>query len=280
MDNSTKDSFLELEKSLAEKAAKERAKKLKKILIPIIIISILTIVVVVIIFVLRPSDNKGEDTDDKYNGTIKAKYIINDYSKKIKIINAPVDKISISVFVNNTKIIDLKENEYEISLDKTYGNNLELKYKGKLTNLSYLFNQMDNLEEIDLSGINAKEVNSMENMFSNCYNLKYANFSNLVITNLKNINNMFYNCSNLEIIDLENIDTKNILTSKSTFEKCTKLTKINIKEFDLTKITDASYMFANCDNLREINLKNDGAQSNPIDIKSIFTGLVIFLYKK
>ena len=61
-----------------------------------------------------PNDGTNFIDVERYNGAFETKYIINDLNKKIKIINIPIDKINISVFVNNTKIIDLKENETEI----------------------------------------------------------------------------------------------------------------------------------------------------------------------
>ena len=125
MDSETKDSFLELEKSLEKK---DRAKKLKKILIPtVIIIALVIILVIVLVLVLKKEDKK----EDNYDGSISAKYIINDVSKKIKIINIPRNKINISIFINNNKIIDLKDNETEILFNKSSDNNIELKYKGK-----------------------------------------------------------------------------------------------------------------------------------------------------
>ena len=267
MDNLSKDNLLELENSLE---AKEKSKKLKKKIIAAIILLLMVILFIVFILLLKPKEHKDEI--DIFDGVIKAKYIINDYNKKIKIINQPKDNLTISVFSNDTKIMDLKAYEFEIFFNKSYGNEIELKYKGKLTNLIFLFMFIEDLEEINLNGINTREVKRMDGMFYGCKNLKYVHMNNLDTTNLENIDNMFFNCQNLEYIDMVNFDTKNVVTSRSTFENCFKLSKINIKSFDFTKTTDASYMFKSCHSIIEIALKNDDTQSNIIDIISIFNG--------
>jgi surface protein len=42
----------------------------------------------------------------------------------------------------------------------------------KVTDMSYMFNYMDNMINFDLSNFNTENVNQMENMFSSIYNLE------------------------------------------------------------------------------------------------------------
>ena len=88
---------------------------------------------------LIPNDGIEFIDVEGYNGAFEAKYIINDVSKKIKIINIPQDKINMSVFINNTKIKDLKENETEIFFENIYNNKIKIKYSGKLTTINIIF---------------------------------------------------------------------------------------------------------------------------------------------
>ena len=270
-----KDSFMELEKSLATQAANKRRKNFWKKIIVISVIAIIIILAIILIIVLnsKQKDNEGKEEEKEiFNGVIKAKYLINDLSKKIKIINTPLDKLKISVFNNGKKVMDLKDDETEIFFNDIVDNRIELKYQGKLTNLNSLFSDIINLEEIDLTEMNTSEVITMEKLFYGCFSLKNVNMDLLHISNLENINSIFEKCENLEIINMKNFDTKNIITTKSSFENCKKLSKINIEYFDLTKVTDASNMFANCNSLTNINLKNDEIRSSQINMKSIFNG--------
>ena len=207
-----------------------------------------------------------------YNGFIKAKYIIDDLSKKIKIINTPVDKLKLSVFVNNSKIMDLKEGETEIFFDEMWKSEIKIKYSGNLTNLFSLFSDVINLEEINMNDLDVNEVENMEKLFNGCTSLKEVNMNLLKTPKLMNINSMFENCENLKIIYMQNFNTNNLITAKSAFENCFSLEKIYINNFDLTKITDASHMFYQCNSLKEIALKNDNIGSSQINIKSIFNG--------
>ena len=91
--------------------------------------------------------------------------MINDLSKKIKIINTPMDKLKISVFNNGKKLMDLKEDETEIFFNNITDNTIELKYQGKITNLFSLFSNIINLEEIDLRKVDTNKVSTMEKLF-------------------------------------------------------------------------------------------------------------------
>ena len=210
-----KDSFMELEKSLNAQDALKRRQKLKKIILIIGICLIVVALITVLIIVLMPNDEKkGENKEkiDIFDGIIKAKYIINNSNQKIKIINIPKDKLKISVFINNSKIMDLKENETEIILNNTYDNTIELKYQGNITNLFSLFSDIINLEEIDLTDMNTISVKNMEKLFYGCSSLRYVNMSFLKTQNLENMNSMFENCENLETIYMEDFNTKNVQT--------------------------------------------------------------------
>ena len=205
-----KDSFLELEKSLANNAAKKRKKQfLQKVLITIGI-AIIVILIIILIIVLRPSkkpdEGKKEEEKEIFNGVIKAKYMINDLSKKIKIINTPMDKLKISVFNNGKKLMDLKEDETEIFFNNITDNTIELKYQGKITNLFSLFSNIINLEEIDLRKVDTNEVSTMEKLFYGCSSLKKVNMYLLNTPNPKYFDFLLLQrCALLDLAILSNL---------------------------------------------------------------------------
>ena len=61
----------------------------------------------------------------------------------------------------------------------------------KVTNMSSMFNECNELEYLDLSNFNTNQVTNMEWMFNKCYKLNYLNLSNFIIK--CNTNNMFNN---------------------------------------------------------------------------------------
>ena len=158
-----------------------------------------------------PNDDIKFKDIEGYNGYIKATYIINDLSNKIKIINKRVDKLNISIFINNTKIMDLEENETEILFNSVYDNNIKFKYSGIVTNLFALFSDVVNLETIDMTYMDIREVKNMEKLFYGCTSLKSVNMNLLKTPNLENMNSMFENCEIIETISMRDFDTKNLL---------------------------------------------------------------------
>ena len=262
-----KDNILEQEKSFEKE---KKRKKLKKILIPTIIILAIAIFFIVLIIILKFQIGNYKE---EFDGTIYAKYIIRKDNQRLRIINKPKkDKITISLYNNGRRVIDFREYESDIELlvNKSFGSDFELKYKGKFTDFTSLFSYNDGLEEINITEIDSSQVTSMKEMFCRCYNLKKVYMNGLVTSNVENIDDMFYRNEKLELLEA-NFDLTKITSSISAFHDCYKLPKIDIK-FDLTKVTNASYMFNDCHSLKEIKLINNKAESVPIDIRHIFSG--------
>ena len=143
-----------------------------------------------------------------------------------------------------------------------------------------MFDELNNIKEIDLSNFDFSEVTSMSYMFNYCHNLIKINFGNANTSSVKNMLALFHNCSllsslnvssfdtssvtnmegifyflpSLTSIDLSNFNTKNVKTLRLLFYHCELLTSVDISNFDTSKVTSMQYSFGFCYNLKTINL--------------------------
>ena len=118
-------------------------------------------------------------------------------------------------------------------------NNVTIKFEEQIKSCSFMFLNLKNIIEIDLSNFDASEVNNMKWMFDGCKNLDKINFGN--------INTSF----------VENMD--------SLYKYCEKLRSINLSIFDTSKVKDMQYMFHNCKNLKYLDLSNFVLSENNIE---------------
>ena len=175
-----------------------------------------------------------------------------------------------------------KEGEYEI----------EIIFKKKLKNCSYMFANCEKIIKLDLSSFDSSQVTNMYYMFGRCYELKEINLSNIQtekVTNmgylfdkckkLKNItlpdsfdtNNvenmeyMFHDCNSLEKIDFPpSFITKKVKSMECMFFKCYNLEKLDLKNFETKEVTKIGYMFNSCSNLRKILIDPEKFKTNKV----------------
>ena len=152
-----------------------------------------------------------------------------------------------------------KEGEYEIKIIFNF----------LMTDCKYMFFYCENIETIDLSCFDAKNVLYMNEMFYGCNNLKKINLSSLNTKNVKDMSYMFKYCQNLESIDLSSFDTKNVENMNFMFSNCKILENINISKFDTNNVNDMEGMFSYCENLKEIDLSSINIK-NVKDISTMF----------
>ena len=192
-----------------------------------------------------------------------------DEEKKINYFhdNLPeLNKSNVELFINNEKyefqkyFIPNKEGFYTI----------KLKINIYIKNCSHMFNECNNLINIDLSSFNTEYVTDMSYMFAYCYKLKNINLSSLNTKNVTDMSYMFAYCHNLSNIDLSNFDTKNVNNMYSMFSYCYILKNINLASFETTNVTNMGYMFSNCESLINLDLSYFNIQ-NVIDMSYMFS---------
>ena len=157
---------------------------------------------------------------------------------------------NVELYINNEKyqyqkyFIPKKEGIYSIKLI----------FKINIKNCSYMFNECNNLLNIDLSCFNTKNVLDMSYMFAYCYKLKSINLVNFDTKNVLDMSYMFAYCHNLSNINISFFNTKNVTNMNSLFAYCYILKDLNLSSFDTSKVTDMGYMFSNCESLESLDL--------------------------
>ena len=113
----------------------------------------------------------------------------------------------------------------------------------KVTNMSSMFGNCQNLKEINVSKFDTSNVTDMSNMFYFCKSLATLDVSHLDTSKVTKMNTMFYGCSNLQSLDLSKFNTSKVTTMGNMFNSCFSLSNLNISSFNTSKVTSMSYMF-------------------------------------
>ena len=141
----------------------------------------------------------------------------------------------------------------------------------ELTNMSYMFNKCQDIEEINLLPFSTNIANNMTHMFNGCSLIKEINLSSFRTKNVVDMSHMFAGCSSLKIIDLSSFNTNNVTKMAWMFSACSALNEINISTFDTANVNDMGGMFSGCSSLKEINLSSFNT-TKVTDMQCMFGG--------
>ena len=139
---------------------------------------------------------------------------------------------------------------YEVSIGSENGS-LEAN-----TNGSGMFSYLDNVDTLDLTGLDTSNMTSMSYMFYNSNSLKSINLSNFNTSKLLYANNMFNGCTSLESLDLSNFNTSKVTNFSNMFRDCQKMKEINLSNFDTSSATTFANLFYNCSSLTTLDLSS------------------------
>ena len=139
---------------------------------------------------------------------------------------------------------------YEVSIGSENGS-LEAN-----TNGSGMFSYLDNVDTLDLTGLDTSNMISMSYMFYNSNSLKSINLSNFNTSKLLYANNMFNGCTSLESLDLSNFNTSKVTNFSNMFRDCQKMKEINLSNFDTSSATTFANLFHNCSSLTTLDLSS------------------------
>jgi len=155
-----------------------------------------------------------------------------------------LNKLNTELFINDKKyefqkyFIPEKEGVYLI----------KIKFNILIKNCSYMFNECQNITNIDFSSFETSNVIDMSYMFAYCYKLKNINLFSFKTENVTDMSYMFAYCHNLSSLDLSFFNTKNVTNMNSMFAYCYILKDLNFSSFNTAKVINMSYMFSNCEN--------------------------------
>ena len=178
--------------------------------------SIIIILIIKLFFILCEcnSENllfKYSEIALKINGTGNLNIFSNKFLKKYN---------QYEIYINDS-IYYQDQNEYHFN----YSENITLKVKWNITitNASNMFNNCDNIFEIDLSNFDTSQVTDISYMFYNCSSLISLNLDSLNTSQVINMSYMFYNCSLLTSLNLDNFETLKVSNMSYMLYKCSSL---------------------------------------------------------
>ncbi len=153
---------------------------------------------------------------------------------------------------------------YEVSIGSENGS-LEAN-----TNGSGMFSYLDNVDTLDLTGLDTSNMTSMSRMFYKSTSLKNIDVSGFDTSKVVNMILMFNNCSSLISLDLSSFNTSNVTNMEAMFQNDVNLENITFGDnFNTSKVKDMIAMFASCKKLSYINLSNFDT-SNVKEMQSMF----------
>ena len=153
---------------------------------------------------------------------------------------------------------------YEVSIGSENGS-LEAN-----TNGSGMFSYLDNVDTLDLTGLDTSNMTSMSRMFYKSTSLKNIDVSGFDTSKVVNMIFMFNNCSSLISLDLSSFNTSNVTNMEAMFQNDVNLENITFGDnFNTSKVKEMIAMFASCKKLSYINLSNFDT-SNVKEMKSMF----------
>ena len=153
---------------------------------------------------------------------------------------------------NNVKILS---NVRTIYLD-SITNNIELIWNAPLENTSYMFYNISQITEVDLSNVYTEQLTNMSNMFSTCTGITSINLQNFKTHKVTNMVSLFAGCISLKSIDVSGFDTSKVVWIHYMFFKCASFTSLYVSNFDTSSVRDMSSMFSNCYSLTTLDISN------------------------
>ena len=136
--------------------------------------------------------------------------------------------------------------------------------------IDHLFYNCKSLKMVDVTNIDTGNATNMSHMFYNCSSLTSINLSNFITTKVTNMSNMFYNCNSLTELNINNFDTSNVSNMSRMFYGCYRLTKLDLTNFNTSKVTNMALMFTGCASLTKLDLTKFDTR-NLTNMKSMFS---------
>ena len=148
---------------------------------------------------------------------------------------------------------------------------LRTPYGLRLFNCSYIFQNCNSLETLDVTNWDVSGCDSLFNMFNGCSSLKNIDVSNWNVSRGIDFKNMFLGCSSLETLNVTNWDVSKAQQLSYMFSGCTKLKTLNVTNWDVSNVKDFVAIFYNCTSLKILDVYNWNLK-NALTINSMFYG--------
>lgn len=137
--------------------------------------------------------------------------------------------------------------------------------------LTYMFNDCNSLESVDLSAFNTTNASDMKRMFGGCKKITSLDVSGFDTSNVRSMYWMFRTNYNLTEIDLSSFDTSNVENMFGMFVEANGLQSIKLGDkFNTSKVKNMTNMFYGLKRLSTIYAKVDFVRSSELISTNMF----------
>ncbi len=133
----------------------------------------------------------------------------------------------------------------------------------------YMFSDLQDLTEIDLTNFDSSRVTTMEAMFQGTKALTSLDLSMLDVSNVTNMYSMFGDMEGLTDLNLKDFNSSKVTNMTYMFWKCESLTSLDLSSFDTSSVTEMEGMFSQSKSLISLDLRNFNT-SNVFNMSSMF----------
>jgi len=102
---------------------------------------------------------------------------------------------------------------------------------------------------VGLYNVDTSNVMDMSGMFADCHNLQNLDLSSFDTSSVIFMQEMFYNCERLHQLVLTNFNTENVNYMYGMFQNCYYLQTLDLSHFDTSEVLDMYDMFNGCEYL-------------------------------
>ena len=177
------------------------------------------------------------------------------------------DPIDLSSF-NTSKVTNMQG-----MFSGSYLSSIDIRHfdTSNVTDMSYMFNNLHKATSLDLSGLNVKKVNNIQNIFFSNSNSKLQSLSltGWELDSITSMGGLFNNLSELTSLNLNGFTTKNVTDMSYMFFGTKKLANLDLSSFDTSNVTNMAGMFQSMESLTSLNLSNFNT-SNVTDMNNMF----------
>ena len=122
--------------------------------------------------------------------------------------------------------------------------------------MSFMFNNARSVVNLDLSTFKTSRATSMINMFAYMSSLKNLNISSFKTKNVKSFSRMFMGDSALLNLDLSHFDTASVTDMGNMFSGASNITSLDLGNFNTANVVNMQEMFKDCGNLTSLNVSS------------------------
>ena len=196
-----------------------------------------------------------------------------------------LDHKGIKHFHDNLKELNNKNTELYINGEKKEykkyfrpekeGNyTILLKLKDSISDYSHMFDNCNNIINIDLSNCDTSKTTKMNYMFNHCESLEsLADISYWDTKNVNNMSHMFDYCKSLKTLpDISEFETTYVNKMNGMFSGCHSLKSLpDISKWNIINVNDLSGIFSYCYSLKSLPDISKWNTSNATNMSGIFS---------